>query len=548
MKKSFTIPNSLYCEINNKRKISECHLINEPRMLPCNKTLCLKCILHSIKRENGYIQCPFCQKKHSIKKDLRKNMMVERVLDDELESLSAFQLFKLKSKVPLFKEIVVNRNRAKENLFEFMNENIEIKIESIKCELDSIRLRLSKKLDHMKRDLIRNINSFVKSTNESYEIYKKINKSKSTNSKYSLIVKLLNDEQVINKQLIFKKTESNQIFIDKNAMIGIISHSFFYKLDENRLQKQILQPFLINIVDFQPSSYCKYIENQLIFTDYKANQLVVMKMNSKHIRKIEQIDHVKLNRPTHVCIDEANQRVILSISKDTNEFEKLILVTNIHLDKILCRIDKNVNKLFDNPLFVSFERQLLYVVNKMHENDNDLYVFVYDTQFTLCNQILLANVPFDLSAISFSYLSSTIYFDMSLNDQYLAINYAKKSVFIFNLKNGHLETTITNAYSNSNEYNTSFNSIYMNKTIDSVHQNETRLYVHLNDFFYDKLQCFEKLAKNETEEKTEWKLKYEIDMRQLSESLNFNFYGSIKMNLIESRMFIFVYGCLIVVI
>jgi hypothetical protein len=88
----------------------------------------------------------------------------------------------------------------------------------------------------------------------------------------------------------------------------------------------------------------------------------------------------------------------------------------------------------------------------------------------------------------------------------------------------------------------------MNKTNDSVDRNEARLYVHLNEFFSDKLQCFERLATNETKDKAEWILKYEIDMRQLSERLNFNFYGSIKMNLVENRLFIFVYGCLLVVI
>jgi hypothetical protein len=547
MKKSFSIPNILYCDINNKRNLNECHLVNEARILPCNKTVCLKC-LHEIKSEKGLIECPFCHKKHSIRTDLRRNMMVERVFDDEIESLSAFQLLKLKSKVSWLKEIVINRNRAQENLFEFMRDNLEIKIESIKFELDSIKHKLYKKLNEMHKNTAVNIKSFEKCVDENYEIYKKMNRIESGRSKHSVILKLLSEEQVLNKQMCLKNAESNGISIDKNKMIGVISHAFFYKLDDDRLQKRLLQPILFNIPGFQPSSYCKYIENQLIFVDYKANQLVVMKMNSKFVRKIEQIDQVKLYRPTQVCVDEANQRVILSISKDQNESEKRILVLSIHLDTILYQIDKSVNKLFDNPLFVSFEHTFLYVVNKVYENDNDLFVFVYDSKLILCNQIVIQNVPFDLSTISSSYLSSTIYFDMSLNDKYLAINYAKKSVFLFNLKNGHLESTITNVNSNTNETVANFNSIYIKKTSDSVDHNNCCLYVHINEFFSDKLQCFEKIATNETVDRPEWKLKYEIDIRQLSERLNFNFYGSIKMNVIENRLFILVYGCLVVII
>ena len=142
----------LKCRLNND---DEPHDFDTDAMiLPCSETVCLKCIEKSMiiiangdekdsdANEVKFLECRFCGQTHYLN-EIIPNKLVNSILKKENSKQISIQTQPLPSNhkalenlVDEFKTKLDYKNELLNKVVQFNKEDIEVKVESIKCDLD----------------------------------------------------------------------------------------------------------------------------------------------------------------------------------------------------------------------------------------------------------------------------------------------------------------------------------------------------------------------------------------------------------------------------
>jgi hypothetical protein len=120
--------NKYYCLFSSNK-----HLLRDPKILPCSGTACLKCIQSITKKSNSFY-CKFCNDTHDLN-DLQPNDEYAKNFKTNLKYISILLNNSLKSRLSYLIETKDNNNLSIGQIFDSMEYEIDIKVESLRHDL-----------------------------------------------------------------------------------------------------------------------------------------------------------------------------------------------------------------------------------------------------------------------------------------------------------------------------------------------------------------------------------------------------------------------------
>ena len=315
----------------NRRRFMRCdlneseHLIRQPMRLPCKRTACLMCIQRlAVDPFKRFIHCPMCNRRHLIN-DLTPDRQLEMAFDEHLPSLFDHMLNKLKETnaqlLERDQETIVN------NFFDHLTATIDLRVESLKIQLDQIESDFFNMLDRIVSkqstlDLLKPIEK------ESDDGTKSIRKLEDLTMAYANICQ--------SKSLFTFKSIDQMIDSFRSNRIGqICLQSPFRKYFVDKIPCD-LKLFKL---DFNPNHFCVYqrslnssSSSRFILSDTNRNRLSILNSEFVQLKEIHSIDSFELKSPKSIEINHKNQ---LCLVCDAN---KLILI-NENLDRIEFSVD-----------------------------------------------------------------------------------------------------------------------------------------------------------------------------------------------------------------
>ena len=147
------IDTKFICKINPSKP----HVYFHPYFLPCRNSACIECICNYFNIFTNTIKCSFenCKEIHPITRELEKNTIIENNLIELVETISARSLKVLK------KSIDIDVFDAR---FDYTLKLVELRVESVKLEIDGKSTSLISRINSFERKLKDNLNK--KSTSQ----------------------------------------------------------------------------------------------------------------------------------------------------------------------------------------------------------------------------------------------------------------------------------------------------------------------------------------------------------------------------------------------
>ncbi|CAF0801112.1 unnamed protein product [Brachionus calyciflorus] len=387
MSKKYKIPNSLKCNLTGPE-----HIIENARKLPCGKIACFKC-LEQESNEKYEFECQKCKNVHRINNDLPIDCMTELSLEESLDRIS-HNLIKTLSEKLINIPSRSDRSYSIESLFQFITENIEIRIESIKSDFDNLEI----------------------------EMHRQITENK---------IKSLEENQIKKQNLINLKDKKDSIFKiesffrinSSNEMTKIISKKDNFALDDLNLDKVgiLPNPYKINIdkielnenkpiffkLKFHPYDICAFGYGQYLAIDKHNNYLYLLDEKFRKLKEFSKIEGLILKDLSCFCFDSKNEILYLCLKEV--EMSQVFKI-NKNLDKILDIVKLN------NILGISVFNHILYVLQC-----NGL------TLIDTLSKLIIKDIKIDFDR-------STIY-SYQIEKDFLALNLDQNRIYIYNLKN-----------------------------------------------------------------------------------------------------------------
>ena len=486
MRRNFHIKNSITCDLS-----ANSHIIKNPRKLPCGKSACLECIeLLSNSKRN--LLCPFCSGLHVLPRDLSRNMPVEYSIQDEIDNVCSYLKTQLSNNINAINETNSNKDAIQSNLFEFIENDIEIRVESLKFELDKLKLKLSKNLDDSKPIL----NEKFKKVQAEYENNNRVASNSNEIKNLELLINnALATKENLNKiTSISSRNSTNQLENIGSKIIGDLKQPILNRFDLNKLNEVDYKPQLINL-NINPYDFCTYINNKYIFIDLNQNFLFVYNKKFSLDKKLDRINDVSFWRPFRVHYEKSNCILFLGVDEEKNSSNRVILLIDKYLSNILFRIDRNLNSSLNIPSHFYFFNDCLHILDISTKN-----IVVFNTKEKEIAKIFSLDLSFN-----FDYS-----FHTSLNKNILAINFNRVQVYIYSMETGLVEFVINRPTDDSK-----IHSICLDNDGNG-------LFMHVNDTFSDKLVYYERIIELGADRNTiEWVMvnNYVFDHDDVDENL-----------------------------
>ncbi len=173
-----SLQSNLVCSISSQE-----HIIRDPRRLPCKRTCCLSCI-ESLAESNHKFKCKFCSLTHDTLKEIRRDLICEEALEENLPILADHEANRLNLVTSSTLELFSGSQNAIEGLFEFYRYEIELRFESVRAALDiaasdflkTIEIDFSQGLDKVASDMkeVEHTQSMNRSLPDSERLLKKL--------------------------------------------------------------------------------------------------------------------------------------------------------------------------------------------------------------------------------------------------------------------------------------------------------------------------------------------------------------------------------------
>lgn len=380
----------------------------------------------------------------------------------------------------------MNNQDLLNNHVEYIREQIELRIESIKYELDKFLNNYLCELDKLKKSLELKLNKFqsnVKSDIEKYEnflIEKQLNND--NGNKSNEIVKLLyksedysleiaNYEHELNRLLRsirFNSTPTSEI-IKQNELVGQLINNLNINIDLRKIELNEVNLFYnINDTIKFPYYFCEINENFLVFIDIQENEIIVCDKHFKIQKKFNKIggdqdtnvrhyfdvnDHgIYFDIPLALCTDDTGEAIYICDSGNDR-----VIVTSKEFLYIKHVIGKkgNLDGEFNHPRDICYSNKQLFVLDYFNQ-----CVQIFDTteEYDFLRKIRLYNLkqapnPNILShQVNAEVEDYDIIYDpyhMAVHDSYVAIIDYRTKVYIYNHHTCMLEFIIEQRYINT---------------------------------------------------------------------------------------------------
>ena len=285
-----------------------------------------------------------------------------------------------------------------EKVFNHIEEDIEIQIESLKLALDL-----------QNESMITRVDSIDDYLNKILEISLK----KKNNKKFKS-VKVILIEELKNKIQQFFKSNLDLPF---RSLIGLIDSSFVNIENFKTMESvQVNLPIngLLNLRNiFQ-------INDDKILCTTELNSLFLLDKNFEILNKITRIGNIYLNNPFLICIDKNKENIYI---KDKNYDDVIISDISLQIVKKIFNVDKQ------------------YALNELCYHKNKLYILCsnqklileYDSNGNFLNKIILNMINFEIE-----------HFDVNINGIFVLEKNSNIHVFYSDgsLKNGLHENPV----------------------------------------------------------------------------------------------------------
>ena len=344
------------------------HLIKRPIILPCGKSVCLECIKKKIDHFKVFA-CFYCDDWHifndftrfSLRTDfnlinnIKKNLLpIADDLCDRLDNTNKQMRDKLEFN---------NQNRALDNLFEFIKENLFIRIESINIELDNLQIKLMKNINIAKNKCSKEL-SDLKQIQKIDKIELDL-KDKTLNKYLYKKIKKLNKSSKIIENLSFEllsyqpKYHPNVIYFnDKYKLIGIINSPFnLFKnntIDKEYLDKNNAQLFDLSKFVTSAGGLCQMNKNyEILVIDNFLNKIIVYDKYFNYSKDVN-LNEMYSVREANLAFN-SNFFCIQSVSTfyiNKENYDYAVFINNMENNEliILDQSMENIKKIISPPI------------------------------------------------------------------------------------------------------------------------------------------------------------------------------------------------------
>ena len=132
------------------------HFLNEPKLLPCGKTACLECIKGSFDTQTHVVKCNLCKSDHAIE-DLNQLKTSPCLIDNF--NLNTFDqkgddlIKRLNTYIESLNESYKNKDELIEKLCEKAKHDVYKRIEAVKSHLDDLHKQMLNSLEKIKQNV-----------------------------------------------------------------------------------------------------------------------------------------------------------------------------------------------------------------------------------------------------------------------------------------------------------------------------------------------------------------------------------------------------------
>ena len=259
------------------------------------------------------------------------------------------------------------------NCIEYHKEAIQIRVESIKIELDKlcenlftslddIEIEMKAELDDLKKFqdeiLARNEKLVANLTNSNIEIEAFL---KNMNKCQENMNEIENFNKIFSNKLKKIKFEVNDEWWPESELIGEVK-----KIEKDlieRLKMIKTREFDMDVLSVQlASGMCSLSNKKLLLVDTDANEILVLNKNFELEERINEVNGEVFNYPLNICTDSRGETVYLC---DYNNSRVLLLDVNLkHVKKILT----NTTDYIGNPIDICFYGDCLFILDSLTSN------------------------------------------------------------------------------------------------------------------------------------------------------------------------------------
>jgi hypothetical protein len=284
-----------------------------------------------------------------------------------------------------------------------MEEEIEIRIQSLHNELDEIQNKFKTKLNDLKKIARKQLKCLMESKQTTKIAYEMTQSSEILNE---------NTERINSE---FEKIISKISF---EPWIASIDPEVIGKIESGDLllgeevKSRLYSKFELNLYRNSPTSICSINDKYLLLTYNKDNKIVKLSSNYKVLDEIKIVDRMKLENPTLICTDGIGHVYLLN----ANNTQVIIMDLEMKTVKRVLRYSQ-----FGSESIVS----IMHCDGKLYVLDsNFLHVFTADGTFSNKMVLNISNPT-----------------NMTINENFIVIKDEKNKIFVFDL-NGMLKTKI----------------------------------------------------------------------------------------------------------
>lgn len=383
-------------------KLKDKHLIRNPRELPCGCSYCLLCIQEEI-YTYGKLYCTYCHEEHFVKaNELKENDKLKTLLDSKLGAFSELLFETLRDKLNSFKELVVNKTSIMENHFNFIQEEIELRIESIRCDLEQFSNELFNRLDKIKNEILqafeeadkqsnenlRNCEDFLKQANKTLtNITRNQNEARENLFKCDeFISKIIKAEHEYHRlmRLVTFKARNEDI---ESSIVGCLVSNLRSDVDIRTLETE-MPKFVaceseftsIGRITLNPYFFCPINNNVMAIIDIHQNEIILMNKYFKKLRTFSSIDGYAIDNPLALCINEEGIVVICDSGHDR------LLVVDKYFTKVIQVVGRHGKRdgEFNHPRDIVYFNGIYFVLDFYNQS-----IQLFDKHFNFINRIRL---------------------------------------------------------------------------------------------------------------------------------------------------------------
>jgi hypothetical protein len=448
MKRNYTIPTKFFCE----SKKSPAHVIKQPRKLPCGRNMCLECI-DQLSTSIKNFTCPFCVRVHTItSNDLSRNMMLEYSLDEELKSICRYTKNELQSKNQKLKDLNDERKVIQFNKFDFIQNDIDVRIESLKICLEKLKNTLTSKIDTIKLDLSIKLTSVEKEFSMENSKNIQLNFDKALSTRHSL-----------NKLVIDIEPKIKPSFVDltMNNLVGVLSRFEANVFDMQKFSNSNYKPSAFRL-DMNLCDIAYFSDGKYISICYNQNGIFVLNKNFKLLNRVEQIDETILFKPIQVDYNEVDKIVLVCVHLDKNSTRRQVLMIDRNFKEILFKFSE-----YNASSFYT-DKDYFYILDLSIRN---LIFIDVNTKCPIKSVPLFQDKPDDYNIEHEAYSTS-------ITRELIAVNFKREKVFLYSTATGGLHSIVERP----------FDFVFIN----GICLKSSGIFMHFNHMFSDEFVFYEK--------------------------------------------------------